>query len=262
MVEFQLNGQNVRDVYNWKGARVNAIFQEFAQPDISIDTVTLGADACTILQTWIDENGYFAKCPFVIVKDTVTVFDGYIDLSEERSVKVHTGKYVASIKKREGINDLKAKIDGYTFGLLQEKRQLQTVEIPYIVEKLDTTTEQALMAVTTYLLLKEIQESIKRTSESIKNLSIAFSNPLTTTKDLLNASLQAIIDLAYTGAMILILKDLVGDIINLLVPIVRKWKGFKIKDHLEAFVDEVGFNGIEFGVDMDDVYYFPSSFGS
>lgn len=257
MVAFTLNSKPIQDVTGWESARVNAIFQEFSQPDISVDTLTFGKDACSIIDNWIAENGYYAKLPFSISKENIEVFNGYLDLSDPASYKIHNGKYIAKLAKFFGINDLKNKIEGYTFGLLASRTTLTTTNIPYIVDRVRTPLEEAMLSITTLLLVKELNESVKRVSESAKDLSVALV-PVVSARELLNASLQFLLDLAYTASMLIALKNIILEIINDLIPIVKYNKGFKIKDHIESFVSHIGYNGVEFGMDVENIYYFPS----
>ena len=260
MVTFMINGRYIPSPKGWETARVNAIFVERSQPDISVEDFTFEKEAIALIDDWVAKNGIFRGCPFTITVDGV-ILNFYLDFT--KFTKVHKGKYVVGIKKEQNLNSLADRIEGYTLGLLASRRAekgspLPIAEIPYVVVRKYTNLEFTLMSISTYLLIKELNESIKQLKKDAAQVQAATAGLPYSYGAFLKATLDLVINLAYAIKMVLILKDLILDIINKIYPIKRNHRGFKIKDILEAFVLDVGFNGLEVGFDIDNLYYFPS----
>ncbi len=260
MVKFTLNGQEITSPQGWETARVNAIFAERSQPDISVEEFTFEKDAIVIIDAWISKNGLFRGCPFTITLDGV---DLYFFLDFTKFVKVHAGKYIVGIKKARGLNLLSDRISGYTFGLLAERQAakgtpLTYYDIPYIVDKKYNALELSIMSVTIYLIYKALRDTEKDIEKLYIDTQVAIANGPFSVGDWIGVTLKFLLMVASMVAQIILLKNLMEEVINAVYPIRRKHKGFKIKDHLASFISDIGFNGIEFGFDVEDLYYFPS----
>lgn len=258
MVEFILNGTNIQSPLEWQELAVNASFNENVQPDISVDELTLGFDACKLIKDWLTNNGYFRGMPLVIKKDGLQIFDGYLDF-KERYTELYNGKVIVSIKMNKGLNQLSDYIDGYTFSLLASNTSLQYTNIPYVVEKKTNTLELLLVSMTTLMLFKELYESIRRITIGVNKFIEALPPLPANVGALVSATIQVLIDLAYTIAMVIALKNLIQDLLSKLISPVRFHKSINVKSSLTSFFNTIGYNGFDTGIsELSDLYYMPS----
>lgn len=258
MVEFILNGTIIKSPPEWSALEVNASFVENIQPDITVDELTFGFDACVLIKDWISLNGFFRGMPLLIKKNGTTVFDGYLDF-KTKYIEVHQGKYLIAIKMNKGLNQLVDYINGYTFSLLAENTNLTYTNIPYVVEKKTNLLEEALVSITTLLLLKELYESVQRLSLSLNEFTRALLNTPFNVGDVVYASIKLLVDLAYTVAMVIALKNLVEDLLSKLISPVKFHKSINVKSALNSFFNTVGYNGFVTGIsELENLYYYPS----
>lgn len=258
MVEFILNGTQITSPLEWREIEVNASFMENIQPDISVDELTFGFEACSLIKDWLSKNGFFRGMPLVIKKDGIILFDGYLDF-KTKYIEIHRGKILCAIKMNKGLNQLSDAVDGYTFSLLNSQVNLQFSNIPYVVESKLNLFQEALVSITTLLLLKELYESIERLSNSIKELTVASANSPFSIGLFIGVAIKLIIDLAYTIAMVFALKNLIQDILNKLISPVRFHKSINVKTALNSFFLNLGYKGFETGIsELENLYYYPS----
>lgn len=258
MVEFTLNGFSIVSPKGWQDTTINASFQSGVQPDISTDSFEFGGVAIDIIDSWISTYGVFRGCPIVISKNGYNVFEGYLDFNEQ-FIKVHSNKYIVAVKKDKGLNQLADYIEGYTMGLLAKNTNLNYYSVPYLVEKKTNALELAILSITTLLLLKETYEAIRRLSMSINKFSEAVGNTPFNVGLLVGAGIQVVIDVVYTGAIAIALKNNITELLSYLISPIRYQKSINLKGTYNSFFTTLGYNGFETGItDLDNLYYFPS----
>lgn len=258
MIDFVLDGNSITSPLEWQGIEFKASFEKTVQADISITELTFGFDACKLIDNWVGSYGYFRGMPLTVVEDGFTIFEGHLDFQERFEV-IHKGKYLVSIKKTKGLNYLSDMIDGYSLSLLNENRPLTIHEMKYVVNKLDYGLEDAILALTLFMLAKEAIEIIKKIQELAKDLTLAIAGTPLSLERWIGLALQIIINIAMASLIVIQFVRLMTQLISLFLPITRKHKCLNVKEVLTVFSLDSGFSGFDTGIkELGEIYYVPA----
>lgn len=269
---FRLNGNVVNPVKDWQNLEVLGTWSENGgQANISIEEFTFVNENAQFIRQYIQDGlsggfGIFEGIPFDIEisnGNTIDVFNGILDLKE--FVEVSPVEVKCKIKKIDGIDQLNDRTSGITMRYLYDEGILTQNDftiIPYIKEKpaKESLGELALLTLTITLLIKELNDL---TEELLKELGInapahvagGITGPIAGG---VYVGLTIAINLVYAGLLIAQLINLIGDLLEILLPPVRKWKGSKVKTLLEKGLNFIGYN-YNSSIDvLDHLFILPS----
>lgn len=269
---FKLNGQLVNPVKDWQNLEVLGTWSEDgAQANISVEELTFVNENAQTIRQYIEDGmtgglGIFEGMPFNIELSngqTLEIFDGILDLNEfieETPVEVK-----CKLKKLDGLDQLSDRTSGLTMRFLYDEgviTQNDFIPIPYIREKplKDSAAELALLSLSIFLLAKELSDL---TEELLKELGV--NAPAHTTGGITGPAAGAfyvaatlVLNIIYAGLLVVQLINLITELIQILVPPVRKWKGSKVKTLLEKGLGHIGYNYISSISQLDNLYILPS----
>ena len=269
---FTLNGKEIDaplEVVNSvgdSGAFIESSFGvENVQPAISPLRFTFQNEAAQILRDYVKQGNIFKGVPFTaeVIGDAgiIDVMNGLVDLTDEFE-EINEVLVSAKVKFRQSTLSLEDRIASINLDLLYDKGFLTDshfTNVDYVVEKPVNLVEVAVLSVSLYLMVKELQESIEKLK---KDADIAIGI-LTGSATGANGSttfliLTAVTSAAYTSIMLVTVINLMEDLITKFISPVRKIKSLKYKTVLEQGFKYMGF-GFESDIaDLENFVYVPS----
>lgn len=269
MIQFKINGQTSNAPVEWQDLEVQVDFTEQQEASITTDEFTFPLQASEIITSHVRGGltglsvGIFEGISLDITvfeqNQTANIFNGFLDFNNFKVLD--PCRVQSKIIKTNSFNNYYELMQSNTFGKLRADGVISSgdyVRIPYIVQKEFDFLEVALLSLATYMALKETIEAIKRTAESVRDIvRIASATPFSG-GELAGAILNAIINLAYTTALIIYLKNLITELMAYLYPTIKHKRGMKLKRMLEIATANVGFTLDCNITDLDRLYYYPS----
>lgn len=220
--------------------------------EINTDTIVLPNEGREIIKNHIENVGLFEGIPYQIVVGGQTL-DYFVDLTE--SATFRTYECEVRIKKRKGKDHFFDNANGTTFELMASKGvQFQFIDVPYIIVK-DNAVEMGLMiAVSLYIMTKELIQATKDLAIAISDLVQAVTPnatlpPVPPLGAIIALALKVVAQLAYTLAVLYAVIKLSQQLFELIFPKVRYYKATKIK---ELLVKGCSYLGYSFESDLID----------
>jgi len=270
-----IGGQKVTPPKNWQDIKVLAAFGTNSnQPEIETDRFILVADAAKIVMDRV-KNGYIFEGLLATLEykqrgNTVTIFTGFIDTSDNyeeldptfgggvekpNSVKV-------KFKGRNTISNFFDQIDGVTSGFLINTGVITASDfttIPTVIVKRATFTDVATALVMSYILFKQIRDSVKEIATSAANVVAHLTGGLTgSIASVVFAVALVIIQIIYVVVLIALLVQVIAKLIRLLAPPVVQNKGINFRTYAEKICGNYGLTFVSPIEEMDTYHYLPS----
>ena len=269
---FKLNGSVVFPPQDWSGISILATFDDNGgQANISTEEFTFVNENAVTIRNYIlggitgTSVGIFEGLPFSIELQNGTsynAFDGFLDLNE--FVEIDPVHVKCKIKKDQGLNALSDRASGLTYRYLYSQgaiTQADFIDIPYLREKPlnQTLTEVALISLTLFLMAKQLADIVKEISKDVANIVAHFSDyPPNAIGSIAWTIAVAIINTIYAALITVYLIQLTIDLIDLLIPPTRVWRGCKVKTLIEKALTYLGYDYSSSISELDNLYYLPS----
>jgi hypothetical protein len=212
--------------------------------EINTDVIVLPNEGRTIIEQHIQTQGVFEGIPYEI-KIAGQTLQYFIDLTE--NLRFKTKEIEVKIKKRKGKDHFFENADGTSFELMANKGvNFQFIDVPYIIVK-DNAVELGLMlAVSLFLMTKELIQAIKDLAQSISDLVQAVTPnatlpPLPPLGAIIALVIKVVAQLAYTLAVLYAVIKLSQQLFELLFPKVRYYKACKVKELLTKGCEYLGY---------------------
>jgi len=272
-VDFTLNGQGINAPEEWTDIEINASFDDDGtQASISTESfrfVNIDTDkASKILRDWItnDNPGIFHGVPFQIKgfnnQNNLNTFDGYVNLANDVAL-LEDGSTAANIQKKEGLDDLNIRLEALTFGYLELIGKVGSgdyTDVEYVVEKKFNFFEILMSNIVLFLLVKELQESIAKTAQTIADAAAHLTGGISGTAAAAAWTVAtAIIQVLYTALIALAVINLGNQLLNTLLPRVRKHKTIKLRTAMTIVANHLGYGFVSPITELDKVVFLPSN---
>ena len=270
-VQHILNNQNIDNPVERIDTSVQVNFDENAQGSVETDTFTFVNEAFTILDNAIKNglnggNGIFEGLKYDINiqqgQENENIFKGFVDMKSIENLYPAEPKILAKVIKEDGIDNISERLEGLTFALLEATGNIKSsdyVDVKTIIEKKVTFIEQALLALSIYLMVKEIIEAAYRIADIIATISSITSSSLTgAVGALIYAIASLIFEAAYVALMIKALFTLVEEFVNNLIPPTKELKGITLITGLKAIFKYLGYKFISPIKELEEYVYMPS----
>jgi hypothetical protein len=275
-VQYRLNNQLIDNPVERFETSIQVNFDEGAQGSIETSQLTFVNQAYSIIQQAIVDGlnggvGITEGLPLEINiqegQESTNVFKGYFDFTSLQDLTgdpnhVNEPKVLASIVEQDGLNNLSERLEGLTFALLEAKGVITKAnykKVKYLVEKKVTFLEQAFLALSIYLLAKEIYEASLRLADQIATIASLTATSLTGALGALVYAIASAIFLAvYIGLMVSALLDLIKQFKENLVPSVQEFNGINFRVALNKIFSYLDYEFISPITDLDEYVYLPS----
>ena len=267
-IRLEIAGQTVNLPVNWQDFEILASYDnDSIQPNISTSEFELVNQAYELVMSKFNSGQVFEGIPTKLIlsndANTVEVFQGYLDLTNNFTYSDVTPRLTASISKENGLNSLNDRLSALDYNFLLEKgvyTQSDYEIIEYVVEKKINLIELATSLITIYLLQKELFDGIKDigdfTANTTAHASGGVSGGIAAAAYVIAVS---IIEIAYRVAILALIIKLAKELFQAFVPPKRKTKVITERKLLEKVANYLGYS-FETGIsDLDNNYYLPSN---
>jgi len=259
-VQYRLGGNLIDNPTERQDTSVQVQFDEGTQGSIETSQLTFVNEAYTIIKDTIQSGLVTEGLPLTITiqegEESTEVFNGYLDFSTLEDLTGSEPKFLASIVEQNGLTNLSESLEGVTFALLEAKGFITSSDyqdVKYLIEKLVTLLEQAFLALSIYLMIKEIAEASFRLSQQIAIISAIVTTPIS---GQIGALIYAVASALFEiGAALL---DLIQQFIENLISFEREFQGIKYKTALEKIFSYLGYTFVSPIPEIDTYVYLPS----
>lgn len=268
----KINGKTLSVPREFFDVGTKASFDQNPQANLTTDTFTFVLDAAKEIRAHIDNGlksgvGIFEGMPLEISAtgrgNSISVFNGIIDLQDNAIINNELGQVEAKIKQDNGLNNLQDQIEALDFGFLLEIgviKESDYVDVDYVVIKLDSTLEAITMLITIFLLSKELIDSIKSISEQIGTIAGILASGISGS---IGAALYAVgvavAEIIFAAAILALIIKLGEALLELLIQPKRTHKAIPLKTLLEKTCKHIGYGFNTTVEDLDNVVYLPSN---
>jgi hypothetical protein len=272
-LRFELGGHPVNAPIEWKDIEILATFDnDSVQANVSTDQFTFTRDEAIKIREYIQNGltggvGIFEGLDFLIqaynIDTNYNSFIGWLDLTNEFEDFINDQRVKARVIKRNGLNELDERISGLTYGYLENQGIFGPGDyetLYYVVEKKINAFEILTSAVINYLMIKELAESIKNTSDAINDAVAHLTGGITgPIASVIWSVAKAVITIAYTSFLLLAVIELGNNLISTFISPLREHKVIKVKTLIEKVCSALNY-GFETDIsDLEDLYYLPSN---
>lgn len=250
-VQYRLKKQLIDNPVERADASIQVQFDESTQGSIETSQLTFVNEAYKIIQQEIADglNGGVGITEGLEVnvniqegQESDQIFLGYLDFTTLEDLTgdpnhVNEPKVLASLVKSDGLENLSERLEGLTFALLEANGTITTEDyrkVKYLVEKQVTLLEQAFLAFSIYIMIKEIAEASYRLADQLATISsILVSGVTGQVGALLYAVASAIFEGAYITIMGGALVNLVNQYVQNIFPFTKEFNGIGYRVALE-----------------------------
>ena len=267
--KYLLNGVQYNAPEGWEDTVIEANYiDDNTQPSLKVSDFTFPLEARNSIHDWFHGAiGGFEGMPMELIlynnKSQQVSFKAFLDFYSNYEELVNDGKVNVSTLKEDGIDDLYSKLEALTYGYLESLGtvgQGDYVTVKYVVEKKFNMFEIVMVATTTFLMVKEFYESLVRVWDtSAEAVGITAAGFTGTIGAAILLVLKALIAIAYAFVILIAIINLAQNLLNALVPLVRKHKAILLKTALLKAAQHLGY-GLELPSSVfDNLHYLPSN---
>lgn len=269
---FKIAGQSFTPFVNWRDSEVVASKDNAAtELNITITNVEFVNAAAKWIRDYVAGGvtgttpGVFEGPKFeMVVQDLnnqLTTFMGCLNFKEDYK-EISPVRVRCALTRIQDKKTLEQRAGNITMLMLFDEGIITPNDfsiIPYVVEKKFNGVEFILLSITTFLMLKELAEAIRKLSEDIADIAAHAGGGATgPVAAVVLSVVKAALNLAYAILLILYIIDLIQDITEYLISPVRDWKGMKFKTMLEKAAQYTGYNYFSAVPELENLYYLPS----
>ncbi len=255
-LNFYLNDQLVGAANNWQGISMSLDFDnDNVQPSIETDSLEFVLSESNIIRDWvqdgIDGSGPGIYEPMELRIELVSnggridVFTGLLDMVNDMQF-IDKNIVLVKLIKKGGVDQLTERTQAISFAFLASKGEITSadyVTVSYVLAHIPDFREVLILSITIFILIKEIQEEIKRIANLISDIAtITVGGGLSGfLGGLILLIARTIIEIIYLLFIIIALRELINQLINNLVAPLQNHKGMKLRTLLEKGAIHLGY---------------------
>jgi uncharacterized membrane protein YqjE len=182
-VQYRLKGIPIDNPIERNDVSIQVDYEDRTQGSIETSQLTFVNEAYNIIKAEIEAGRVLEGLPLTINiqegNESTEVWKGYLDYTTLENLSGDSGriddpKFLASIVEENGLNSISERLEGVTFALLESNGLITSAdyqEVKYLVEKQVTFLEQAFLALSIYLMVKEVVEAAYRLADQIATIA-------------------------------------------------------------------------------------------
>jgi len=210
--------------------------------ELDVDELTFVREDFKRIKQWRSNYGNYVGMPLTIQYNANNSINYLLDFSD--SYVQRTNSCTVKIKRYQGIDNFFDNADGLSFAQVPFL-QSDFVDIDYVIVKADQLPYFISLSLATYTLTQSLIESILQIQENIKDISKAATPtgvpPAPNFPDIIGAVIMLAARIAYTIAIIIALIKLIQEIVNIIFPKIRQFKGITYKKLIEKGCQHLGY---------------------
>lgn len=263
-LNFYLNNQLVGAANNWQEISMSLDFDnDNVQPSIETDSLEFVLNESNIIRQFIQDGidgtgvGIYEPMELRIEltdgSSSLDVFVGLLDMVNDMQF-IDKNKVLVKLIKKGGTDQLTERTQAISFALLASKGEITSADyetISYVQAHVPDFREVLLISISIYILIKEIQEQIKRIIDlAVDITTITVGGGFTGGFGALILLIgRTATEVAYVVLMVIAVKELITQLIDNLVAPLRNHKGMRLRVLLEKGAAHLGytFESSEFG---------------
>ncbi len=223
---------------------------DFEEAELTVDTLVLVNDGRKFALDHIEALGVFEGMPITATIAGVQI-NYYIDFTDPATRISGDGdtEIIVSIKRRKAVDWFRQQAAGLSFEALNITNPITVIDIPYLIVKDNQLEMLIMLAISTYTLVKALVEGIQGLVDVIAAgvvessvPSVGATGPVTNVGAIIAFVLRILVYVVYLAAITLALIDLTKQIIELLFPPIRKFKGCTLLELFQKGCAKFGYN--------------------
>lgn len=271
MIQDYLNGEAVNAPVEWMEQDVIVNFnQSNSQGSISEQTMTFINDEAAKIIQWVEDGlyggvGITEGMPFrrEVSKDgqTETVFDGFLDFMDYYR-KVSPVKVEVSVSEVDSKDNVETLIDGLTLTGLQADGTLVSSDfqkIKYVVQAPFEPLKLISTIITVFILADRIYTQARQIGRDIGDIAGTTASGATGS---LGAGIKKaaflIVDIIYFALAVILLKQYMEDLLNVIYPITKKTYGIRLGTFYRKLFGSLDYTFQTNLTDLDKIVWCPS----
>ena len=251
--KYLLDGVKYNAPEGWEDVTIQAEYvNDNIQPSLTVSEYSFPLEAREAILNWFHNGvGGFEGMPFELIlynnQAQQKSFKSFLDFTSNYQELLQDGRVTVGTIKEDNIDELHSKLEAVTFGYLEAIGAVTQADYTiqeYVVEKKFNLLELLITSITLYLMIKELAESIERTSDAIADvtgLSLFVGVGSTALGVVFLTIAKAIIAIAYTAILLIAIINLAQSLINSLVSPIREHRIILLRNELEVVATHLGY---------------------
>ena len=254
-LNFYLNDQQIGAANNWQGISMSLDFDnDNVQPTIETDSLEFVLTESNTIRKWvqdgIDGSGPGIYEPMELRIELVSnggkldVFTGLLDMVNDMQF-IDKNKVLIKLIKKGGVDQLTERTQAISFAFLASKGEITKtdyVNVSYVLAHIPDFREVLIISITIFILIKEIQEQIKRIADLISDIAGLIASGISGFVGALIVLIaRTITEIVYVIFIIIALKELMNQLISNLIAPLRNHKAMKLRVLLEKGATHLGY---------------------
>ena len=275
-----IDGQDFGEPRNWQELTITIDWLNAKETGGSpnLTNLTFAGEACKYLNQRFKNGltggvGIFEGVPYQIkvgrIGSPAFIFDGYLDGTDDLTV-LGREEIVVALKKRKGEDWLNDVADSFSFAYLADQGVITSsdyVGVPYVINYVPDGTQLVILAMSIYMMTKELIENVQRLSDTIADItdastpvvgvSVGLGAGVVTAWDIGNFILTVLKTLArivYIIAITVAIVNLIEEIFEQLLPKKRFHLGMTERRMFERACQYLGLTFVSSISDLDTVH--------
>ena len=254
-VNFYLNNQLVGNANNWQGISISLDFDnENVQPSIESDSLEFVLTESNIIRKYVQDGidgtgvGIYEpmECRIELASggNTLTVFTGLLDMVNDMQF-IDKNRVLVKLIKKGGLDQLTERSQAISFAFLVSKGEIvpaDFIPIKYVQAHIPDFREVIILSIVIFIMIKEIQEQVKRLLDDIAIISgVGVSGITGPIGALIILIAKIATEIVYIVFMIISLRELMTQLIENLVAPLQTHRGMKLRTLLEKGAAHLGY---------------------
>jgi hypothetical protein len=234
-----INGTEVKPLnFDTIGFKID-YSQDYNLPELNTDSIIFVKEDMKLIMNHINTNGVFQGIPYTITFGTTTL-NYQIDLTEAPQIK--DSQIEVKIVRLKSVMSFMSRANGLSFEALNRTNPINLVDASYIIVKDNQGMQLVMFSINTFVLAKELQESILKVAESVADFIRAVTfNPLPPLGDILALAVLLIARLAYATLITIQIINMIAEMINILVPFKKIFKASQVIELINKGCTKLGY---------------------
>lgn len=245
MINYLLNGV-VCNPLERQAIKYKAVFdgRRFGEFDMTVTNLTFVREDKAAIEAWINTYGYGVAMPFDVQFSNNFLKSFFLDFS---SIKVRENSISCDARVRYDNDNFFSKADGLTFtptsSLVYQAGDI--ININFLVIDTEQSLHLISVSLATIVFAKEVAESVERigdvTNAGTKALTPVGIPPGPDWGAIIILGIKIALKVAYTIAIIIALVKMIIDIVMLVFPPIRKFRGVDVYRLLQRSCASIGY---------------------
>lgn len=208
---------------------------------LNVDKLVLPREALGIIQNHLQTQGVFEGIPYRVEMAQGVVLQYYVDLTENAVFRDF--EIEVTIKRRIAKDSFFENADGTSFELMASKGvQFQFIDVPYLIVRDNLEESFVQLAISTYLMTKELIQAAKDLGTAITDfIQATVGSPVPPLGAVISLGIKVIIQAAYTAAVFIAVGELASQLIQVYFPSVRYLRACKVKELISKGCQFLGY---------------------